>query len=315
MTKYTKQHHAFNAQRQLLNLILAILVVFVLVLYMQLSWSYERREVRRSPLLRQSRWAEQDKSDSTHGQQKFRNLIVVAGHSVIKSGCLDGVDKNDDRWWLLDYQRETGMPEAFVSHIAEGIRLAKEDQQALLLFSGGQTRPNAGPVSEALSYFQVAEHLGWTRGEVGGRIGLEEYARDSFENVLFSLCRFNELAGFYPDHVTVVGFEFKRQRFEELHRLALRIEPSKFHYRGVNPNSNRFQRHLHALERWEKSVSLEPFRTDPYGCREQVLVRKRLERNPFARSIPYELTCPEMKHLLSYCSTKIYPKGLLPWDL
>lgn len=37
-----------------------------------------------------------------------------------------------------------------------------------------------------------------------GRTALEEAARDSFENVAFSLCRFHQLTGHYPDTYTVV---------------------------------------------------------------------------------------------------------------
>ena len=38
----------------------------------------------------------------------------------------------------------------------------------------------------------------------------EEFARDSYENVLFSIARFKELTGHPPRNVTVVGYEFKR---------------------------------------------------------------------------------------------------------
>ena len=31
----------------------------------------------------------------------------------------------------------------------------------------------------------------------------EEHARDSFENLLFSVCRFRELTGAYPQNITV----------------------------------------------------------------------------------------------------------------
>lgn len=64
------------------------------------------------------------------------------------------------------------------------------DPEALLLFSGGQTRRAAGPRSEGLSYWVVAEAAGWWGHEdVRNRTFTEEHARDSFENLLFSLCR------------------------------------------------------------------------------------------------------------------------------
>ena len=48
-----------------------------------------------------------------------------------------------------------------------GVELAAKDPAAVLIFSGGQTRADAGPKSEGVSYFNVAEHF-----EVGGLGGL-----------------------------------------------------------------------------------------------------------------------------------------------
>lgn len=56
----------------------------------------------------------------------------------------------------------------------------------------------------------------------------EEYARDSYENVLFSLCRFFEITGRYPEKVTVIGFAFKEKRFKDLHRKAVRFPKERY---------------------------------------------------------------------------------------
>ncbi len=61
----------------------------------------------------------------------------------------------------------------------------------------------------------------------------EDAALDSYQNVLFSLARFRELTGANPAHITVVGHAFKRRRFEQLHRLALRWPRTRFAYEGV----------------------------------------------------------------------------------
>lgn len=53
------------------------------------------------------------------------------------------------------------------------------------------------------------------------RMVTEEFARDSHENLLFSICRFSEMTGNYPSKITVVGFEFKRQRFQDIHRYSI----------------------------------------------------------------------------------------------
>jgi hypothetical protein len=55
------------------------------------------------------------------------------------------------------------------------------------------------------------------------RVVSEEFARDSYENLLFSLCRFFEMTGQYPEKLTVVGFGFKEKRFTDLHRKAIRF--------------------------------------------------------------------------------------------
>lgn len=54
-----------------------------------------------------------------------------------------------------------GQAQTFLDHIKLGIETAAKDPNALLLFSGGQTRQAAGPRSEGLSYWMVAEAAGW----------------------------------------------------------------------------------------------------------------------------------------------------------
>jgi hypothetical protein len=54
-----------------------------------------------------------------------------------------------------------------VEHISTAVQAAAADDTALLLFSGGETRADAGPKSEGLSYFEVAEaHHWWGQPQV-----------------------------------------------------------------------------------------------------------------------------------------------------
>lgn len=62
----------------------------------------------------------------------------------------------------------------------------------------------------------------------------EDDALDSFQNLLFSIARFHEYTGRYPSRITVVGYEFKRRRFTELHRAALRWPEDRFRYIGID---------------------------------------------------------------------------------
>ena len=61
----------------------------------------------------------------------------------------------------------------------------------------------------------------------------EDPALDSFQDVLFFIARFRELTGAYPTRIAVVGHDFKRRRFERLHRLALRWPKFRFTYIGI----------------------------------------------------------------------------------
>ena len=117
--------------------------------------------------------------------ENAEHLVVVAGHSVAVAGNLDEADQDESVWYLLDYQKGAGMPQAIVGHIAAGLEEAHSDPDALLVLSGGQTRPRTGPLSEGASYYQVADALRlWPKGStVRARTVAEEYATDSFQNL------------------------------------------------------------------------------------------------------------------------------------
>ncbi|KAH7302650.1 hypothetical protein KP509_23G081600 [Ceratopteris richardii] len=224
--------------------------------------------------------------------RKLHNLVMVAGHSVFTSTGCSKVD-SESSWFLESYQKHPGQALTFVDHIRAGVETAASDRKALLLFSGGETRKGAGPRSEAQSYWSVAESSNWfgSEQEVRWRALTEEHARDSFENLLFS----------------VVSYDFKESRFANLHRLALRFPASRFFYKGTPASPTAAE----AATKGEANVQ-KLFQEDPYGC-VGPLHTKRILRDPFARVIPYPSGCPELNDLFSYCGTGIF-QGMLPWD-
>eukprot|EP00898_Chlorokybus_atmophyticus_P000554 jgi/Chlat1/149/Chrsp1S00228 len=242
----------------------------------------------------------------------LESLVMVAGHAVYTGTDLTHPD-DDKAWFLEPYQKmrkgEHGAGATFADAIKLGVLMAAESPEAMLLFSGGETRRAAGPRSEAHSYWSVADALDWFgKEEVRSRAFTEEYARDSFENVLFSICRFRELTGHYPKNFTVVSYEAKRARFVDMHRVAIAFPFKRFEFRGVSlPDTVEL---VAAMEGETHTVS--QFRSDPYGCSES-LSQKRLDRDPFARTSPYPTACPELTELFNHCGPQPYV-GRLPWD-
>lgn len=233
---------------------------------------------------------------------KFTNLVIVAGHSVYIGKDFNNVF-DDANWFLFPFQK--GEPKLYIEHIRVGCEIAKNDKNSFLIFTGGQSRKEAFFRSEAQMYWEIANHLGYFDDDLRERTTTEEFSRDSFENLLFPICRFREYLGYYPEHITMVTFKFKERRFH-LHREALRIPESMVTFVGPNnPEDVEL-----ALKGEEKAIKL--MENDPYCCNGELL-EKRNQRNPWKRQNGYSISCPELKELLEYNGREIF-KGKLPWD-
>lgn len=214
----------------------------------------------------------------------LKHLIILPCHSVWSPGPSNGELR--DEWSLAPFQFEGNDHLCFVEHVKQSLDELKKDDDALLIISGGQTKKGSGPKSEAYSYFQLAKAI-YSDDSLFDRIGLEEFARDSFENVLFLICRFFEYEGSYPQRITVVGFEFKRERFVKHHlQEALDFPEEKVCYIGnaPDPEGDEYQRakYFEDLESSEIKHALSHFQKDWYGIGESLLAKKK-QRNPFKR--------------------------------
>ena len=237
------------------------------------------------------------------------HLILVAGHSVMRMNRMRDAHYDEKSWYLLPYQTGQDFPRIIASHIRKGVDMARQDLSSLLVFSGGQTRKDVGPVSEAASYYYLADQNGWLNN-IKDRVYLEEYARDSYENLLFSICRYREVTGNYPSRVIVIGFDFKSKRFTDLHRKAIRFPLRSFSYVGIKPEGNSFD-HSRAVKGEE--IVVDSFNNDMYGCGSKELLKKKEGRNPFVRFHPYFTSCPEIVDLLRWCGPDVYDGKYLPW--
>jgi hypothetical protein len=246
------------------------------------------------------------------------NAIIVAGHAPFRETTLSvpPEPERDEHWVLQSFQ--TGEPPLYVAHAQRGVELLKADPKALLIFSGGYTRREAGlRWSEAETYRGIARRFDWWRNgesdstatELDARADVEDYSRDSFENLFFSICRFHQVVGRYPEHVTLISWAFKRQRFD-LHRGAIRFPAERFHFAGCNDPIG-----LEAALRGE-AITLEGFRCHRYGG-DGPIAEKRMTRNPFRREHDFR-SCPGMHEFFAFMEepgnrNAGYPRAL-PWE-
>lgn len=277
---------------------------------------YQKKNNKKSFSLRGAAMASRGEADGGKGLPGvgYDHLIIVPGHAVMKISEIHRAKESEDAWYLLDYQLGQGFPQIIHSHIQEAIHIAQSDEHSILIFSGGQTREDVGPMSEAASYYYYAQFYQLMSSSSSSSapalmVGLEEYARDSYENILFSICRFHEITGIYPSKITVVGFDFKAKRFTEVIRKAIRFPETSFRYIGIQPNLHLF--HYDTAIHGEELV-YQSLQQDMYGCNTEELRHKREERDPYLRTVPYTLSCPELRALLTWCESTLYP-GHVPW--
>src|SRR3984957_10218276 len=99
-------------------------------------------------------------------------MLMLAGHAIYQDGQWHGGHQNEDR--------------LYEQHVRDAFRIfAGEGYQSLVL-SGGRSRPHLADKvsnSEAQGMLQYARKAGLA----GEPVLLEQFGRDSFENLFFSM--------------------------------------------------------------------------------------------------------------------------------
>ncbi|KAI5817457.1 hypothetical protein BZA77DRAFT_386741 [Pyronema omphalodes] len=224
---------------------------------------------------------------------QLKTLVIVACHAIWLGGPTAGKEENE--WVLESYQRGRNEQIVWGRHIEAGVKAAQEDEGALLVFSGGETRPGVGPRMEGGSYFDLAVARGLIDAPLLNRTTTELVALDSYQNLLFSLLRFHELTGSYPEHITLVSYAFKKSRFVDSHLAAIKYPETRFTFIGIDPEGI-------AEEEMEKiklgeGKTREMWGKDPYACHEGGLRGKRRHRNGGRRGWGYKDTVKEQTHV------------------
>lgn len=240
-------------------------------------------------------------------ETQYTDLVILPCHSIWTPGETKGVSREE--WALAPFQIDGNDHLCFREHLAKSIDVLMTNARAALVISGGQTKKESGPILESYSYYQLGHAmLPQEMKQLKERVILEEYARDSFENVLFLICRFYEVFGQYPASITVVGFEFKRDRFVEQHlQQALLLPVGRSTYIGNSPepqevNDLHRSKYFEELNLSEKTHAQTPFKSDWYGIREPLSTKKVL-RDPFRRSHGYSNSNPKLREFLGALET------------
>lgn len=164
----------------------------------------------------------------TSGRRSSTNenggLLVVAGHAIYQRG----------KWYGGRFEGEDRFYE---QHVLEGLRVARAEGYEAMALSGGHTRdrdPNfpsqhvTNSEGEGMLEFLAAHGL---LGATPPLVLAESYARDSFENIFYSiLCFYREFKQ-WPSRVGVVSWKLKAVRFY-LIASGLKLGDGRFFFYG-----------------------------------------------------------------------------------
>lgn len=265
-------------------------------------------------------------------QKPGLHLIIVPCHSIWNAFYENSKEPNfgqsSDHWFLAPFQFEGNDHLAFINHGLRAIEtlLNEFSNNSVVVFSGSQTKPEAGCISEAQSYYFLMRKLLQETHRNGRTISAvfddditkrlrdiekillqlkitveelfthyiitEEFALDSFENLLFSIYRFQQFKTSFPENITIVGFGFKKRRFLEYHAKAIDFPIENMKYIAIDPlptgyTPEELRHYIEELNTLELRNALELFAADWYGTQDQLSLKKK-SRNPFKRSDAYQ---------------------------
>lgn len=149
-------------------------------------------------------------------------LLVVAGHAIYEDGQ-----------WHGGHASDVGVYE---EHIRKGFELFCIEGYSALAWSGGHTRPG-----KKLENSEAQGMRGWAfeQGLIlpGQNEIIEEFARDSFENVFFSMLAYYKKCGRWPEKVGVVSWKYKAVRYYII-AAGLGLVNGRFIFWGIGDPMN-----------------------------------------------------------------------------
>ncbi|HLY19678.1 MAG TPA: hypothetical protein VKR61_20770 [Bryobacteraceae bacterium] len=201
-------------------------------------------------------------------------LLMLAGHAIYQDGGWHGGHQNEDR--------------LYETHVRDAFRILEEEGYSALALSGGWSRPHLTPEihnSEAQGMLNYAQSAGIVRR--AGPVLLEQFGRDSFENLFFSMLCFHRRYGEWPVRVGAVSWKFKALRFY-LIACGLRLADTRFRFFGSGDAAG-FEEFAVASVQYDAMIVRGGEIVDPLHRDAQWFGAKRLARTPreFATDTEY----------------------------
>jgi len=196
----------------------------------------------------------------------------------------------------------------YKAQLTKAVNLLINGDYDVLIISGGYTKIEVEK-SEARGMLDWVEDLGlWPAKTRKSLILLEEYARDSFENILFSVCRFYQFFNEFPASVTSCTWEFNVERFKI---FAKKLRIPNFNVVPVGKREDQEK----VAQKWTDLA-----KRDPLYIKQADSEEKYLRRNPWKRDHPYSQISPVFRILFNTLSEIKIKKGnvkelenILPW--
>ncbi|KIW69524.1 hypothetical protein PV04_05397 [Phialophora macrospora] len=238
-------------------------------------------------------------SPSTSAPVPVNHLIIVCCHAIYLGG--EGGCANEANWLIEPFQ--AGETETYIRHVEAGVAgLARDPDNAILVFSGGATKRDKTARSEGEGYLAVALERNLFNLDAPAapsalrpRLFVDRYATDSYQNVLLPLVQFplyvqelqTRLRGrdtapdstatveepkaklshpTWPIKVTIISHGFKRRRFLDLHVPAMRLLLSRVAYVGIDPPFEPAR--MAQIEEGDRLRGYGAWERDPYGLGE-----------------------------------------------
>ncbi len=205
-------------------------------------------------------------------------ILAIALHAVIRDGYATPAGVQSQESFIGAFPEDRF---AYVEHMEAAVRLAAQL-----------------PDTMVFGY--------WGHQEVKQRTVPEEFALTSLENILYVIALFKLKNGRWPEHLTMLGWKFKEERFW-LHAQAIQWPSNRFSYVGVNnPEGKALKDAILSEARLVARVKDDPLMVGPE------FATKRALRNPFGRKHPYRGLDHALDDLFDFLERHAFLSAL-PW--